>query len=53
MSAETTIISTALFDEIVDALADLPYRRVVAIFHEILLKVKKNVSMRNMYLRKT
>ncbi len=40
MSAETTIISTALFDEIVDALADLPYRRVVAIFHEMAKEVQ-------------
>ena len=37
---ETTIISTELFDEIVDALADLPYRRIAAIFRQLAVEVQ-------------
>ena len=40
MSEETTIISTELFDQIVDALADLPYRRISAIFHQMAKEVQ-------------
>lgn len=40
MNEEVTKISTDLFDEIVDALADLPYRRVAAIFRQMATEVQ-------------